>query len=125
LWQNILRSHSPNIAMLSRISEVRTLYGKYSEILPDELNDKVENDLKNGQDEMEKIFKEDIRFIDNMIKKSNGADRINLQDFKSSDLFLIRRGFLDRNEQLIGIQKTKFDIAHLFMCKSTLSYFLV
>ena len=106
----------------SRIKELQSKYGKYSEVLPEELYElSVQDELANNKLELIKIFDEDINFFHNLIQISH--KKIDLRQFENSDAYLIRRGFLQKNEHLTGIQYTKYFISHLFMCKSTLLFF--
>lgn len=105
----------------SKIKELQPKYRKYSEVLPEELHDQsVKDELSNNKLELIKIFDEDINFFHNLIQKSR--ERIDLRQFENSDAYLIRRGFLQRDEHLTGIQHVKYFVSHLFMCKSTLLF---
>jgi hypothetical protein len=105
----------------SRIKDLQSKYRKYSELLPQELYDlSLYDELANNKLELISIFNEDINFLRNLIQKSH--KRIDLRQFENSEAYLIRRGFLQKNEYLTGIQNTKYLISHLFMCKSTLLF---
>lgn len=103
----------------SSIKNLQDTYRKYSEFLPEELSDpSIHEELASSKQELQNILDEDTEFLRKLLQKNN--NRINLKEYEKSDALLIRRGFLQKNEQLTDNEWTKFFIAHLFMCKSTL-----
>jgi hypothetical protein len=107
--------------LVSRITTLINEYGKFGEILPEELDsDLTQRQLEEKKIELDKIFYEDIGAIKDMVKKTKM--RIRFEDFETSDPYLIRKGFLHRNERLEGTQKVKYFLAHVYMGKSALTY---
>jgi hypothetical protein len=107
--------------MTSRISSLTGIYGKFTEILPEELlDDSVRGVLENAKLELQNIIQEDHKFIRNLIPKRGIG--ISLDDFEQSS-YVIRKAFLLRNERVERTPELiKFLLAHWRMCKEPLLF---
>jgi hypothetical protein len=105
----------------SRIKELQSKYGKYSEVLPEELYElSVQDELANNKLELIKIFDEDINFFHNLIQKSH--KKIDLRQFENSDAYLIRRGFLQKMN-ISQVYNTRNILYLTYLCANRLYFF--
>ncbi len=80
----------------SRITTVRDSYGRFMDLLPEEMNDNTVQELNNARTQLIEVLTEDGNTLDNLLAQTNF--RFSVHDFEIAQ-FTIRRAFLMRNDQ--------------------------
>jgi hypothetical protein len=80
----------------SRIATIRNSYGRFTDLLPEEMNDNIARELNDARAQLIDVLTEDGNTLDNLLSQNNS--RFSVADFESPPL-TIRRAFLMRKER--------------------------
>ena len=80
----------------SRIATIRNSYGRFTDLLPEQMNDNIARELNDARAQLIDVLTEDGNTLDNLLSQNNS--RFSVADFESPPL-TIRRAFLMRNER--------------------------
>jgi hypothetical protein len=106
--------------MASGIASVRDSYGRFMEILPEELDDNLAQQLANARTHLNEIVTQDRDSVNKLLVDNNL--NLSLSDFENPQ-HTIRNAFLLRNEQFNRNSETiKFFLGQWTMSKDVLTY---
>jgi hypothetical protein len=107
--------------MSSKIVNLKETYGKFTELLPEELvSDMIEKELRSNNSKLIQIFEEDLGFVKELLAKHN----INIPFEKFPNyVYTIRKAFFLEKEQIKRTNELiKRMLAQWWICKEVLSY---